>query len=350
MLDLEALLKPATSEPPSGPNLQYRPEYANLERAAAGKAERQVGGVVVAAEPPEWRDVIVQCPALLAKSKDLRIALTFTRALLEVRGFEGLADGLALVRGLVDQFWDGFHPQLDADDGNDPTARISAMASLTHRDMLMAIRGAPVVTSRVLGAITLRTLDGALARGSAKTRESPADAAPPAQNGQPSAATVEAIFQDAGLEALTLATAALTRCSQQAAALAEAWGRNLPAGGPDFTELRRVLGQAEQAVAGRLATLQGAAKPASEPGDATGRAGAAPPAAAFSGQVRSRDDVIRAIDAICAYYAREEPSSPLPLLLQRGRRLVAMSFTNILKELLPDAIPSLEKLAGKTDE
>ncbi len=67
------------------------------------------------------------------------------------------------------------------------------------------------------------------------------------------------------------------------------------------------------------------------------------------GEIGSRDDVLRAIDAICAYYARSEPSSPVPLLLQRCKRLVAMAFTDILKELLPESLPNLQKIAGKTE-
>lgn len=73
------------------------------------------------------------------------------------------------------------------------------------------------------------------------------------------------------------------------------------------------------------------------------------PAMALRGEVRSRDDVLRAIDAICAYYARAEPSSPVPLLLQRCRRMVTMSFVDILKEMLPESVAGLQKIAGKTD-
>ena len=73
------------------------------------------------------------------------------------------------------------------------------------------------------------------------------------------------------------------------------------------------------------------------------------PTMALRGEVRSRDDVLRAIDAICAYYARAEPSSPVPLLLQRCRRMVTMSFVDILKEMLPESVAGLQKIAGKTD-
>ena len=92
--------------------------------------------------------------------------------------------------------------------------------------------------------------------------------------------------------------------------------------------------------------------PAEVAGEATNGAAAEAaetPAVALRGEVRSRDDVLRAIDAICAYYARAEPSSPVPLLLQRCRRMVTMSFVDILKEMLPESVAGLQKIAGKTD-
>jgi len=39
----------------------------------------------------------------------------------------------------------------------------------------------------------------------------------------------------------------------------------------------------------------------------------------------------------------------VPLLLQRCRRMVTMSFVDILKEMLPESVAGLQKIAGKTD-
>ncbi len=345
MLDLEALAQPASSEPPSGPNLQYSPEYANLERAAAGKPERQVGAAIVPAEPPDWRAVRDQAAALLASSKDLRIAVLLVRGLVETEGFDGLAGGLHLLRRLVEEHWATLHPQLDAEDNDDPTFRVNAMAGLTHRDVLHAIRSAALVTSKAFGSVSLRALDGTAPRPTG------AKPAPPG----PSAGALEAAFQQVAPEALAQATATLARCTQEAAALALGWGERLPSSGPDFTELRRTLAQAHQAVRTRMDQRQGeGAQAAGEPtngaaAEAAEAAGAAAAPAMARGEVRSRDDVLRAIDTICAYYARAEPSSPVPLLLQRCRRMVTMSFVDILKEMLPESVAGLQKIAGKTD-
>ena len=46
-------------------------------------------------------------------------------------------------------------------------------------------------------------------------------------------------------------------------------------------------------------------------------------------------------------YIRHEPTSPVPLLLQRGKRLVTMSFMDILHDLLPDSIQTMQKITGK---
>lgn len=349
MLEVEALLRPALSEPPSGPNLQYSAQYTNLERVAAGKPERQVGGTIVPAEPPDWRGLIEQGTAVLAASKDLRVAAMMTRALVEVAGFEGLADGLALVRGLIDRYWDTLHPQLDHEDGNDPTFRVNAMAALTHREMLNAIRAAPLVVSKAFGTVTLKALEAANARPADKKPASPGDgksAAPAA----PSAGTLEAAFQEAPHESLLLSATTIARCSQDGRALSELWSQRLPSAGPDFTELLRLLKQAEQAVKSRADQRQGGAGSDGAQSDGkSGQSSAAEALGALRGEVRSRDDVLRAIDAICAYYARAEPSSPVPLLMQRGRRLVTMSFLDIVKDMVPESIPNLQKIAGKTD-
>jgi type VI secretion system protein ImpA len=57
---------------------------------------------------------------------------------------------------------------------------------------------------------------------------------------------------------------------------------------------------------------------------------------AGSAVINGRDDVMRSLDRICHYYARHEPSSPVPLLLQRAKRLVTMGFDEIVQDLAPD--------------
>jgi type VI secretion system protein ImpA len=68
------------------------------------------------------------------------------------------------------------------------------------------------------------------------------------------------------------------------------------------------------------------------------------------GDIRGGDDVIRRIDEICDYYDRHEPSSPLPILLRRARRLVGKRFTDVLKNIAPGSLSELQMLSGPDDE
>ena len=55
---------------------------------------------------------------------------------------------------------------------------------------------------------------------------------------------------------------------------------------------------------------------------------------------------MRTLKLICDYYARSEPSSPVPLLLKRAQRLATGSFLDILRDLAPDALTQVEKVLG----
>ena len=67
---------------------------------------------------------------------------------------------------------------------------------------------------------------------------------------------------------------------------------------------------------------------------------------AINGTIQSRQDVVRLLDRICEYYARTEPSSPLPFLLRRAQRLAEMDFLQIVDELTPAMRAQLEPIVG----
>jgi len=68
-----------------------------------------------------------------------------------------------------------------------------------------------------------------------------------------------------------------------------------------------------------------------------------------SGPIRSRQDVVKLLDQICAYYQRNEPSSPVPLLLGRAKRKATMTFVDIVKDMAPDALSHIEVIGGRSD-
>ena len=114
--DLNQLLAPINEASPTGENLEYDPEFTELEWIATPKSERSIGDNVKAAEESDWDKVTNQAEALFARTKDLRAALHLTAAWTRGQGLAGWNAGLALVRGLLENYWDGVHPQLDAED------------------------------------------------------------------------------------------------------------------------------------------------------------------------------------------------------------------------------------------
>jgi type VI secretion system protein ImpA len=326
-LDLGNLLAPISETAPSGPNLEYDPAFAALERAAEGRPEQAMGGVVPPAEPPEWGAVREKSIELLGRTKDLRVAVHLTRAELHRRGIVGFVEGLALLRGLLETQWATLHPELDPEDNLDPTMRITALSALTIPAVMMALRMTPLVESRALGPVSL------------------ADMAPP--DGAPDNARIQGAFADSELSALEATLSALVDGAAHLQAIDAVFAEN--GSGPDFGPLFTYFKQARQALEPRVAERRPAEEAVATDGaPAESVAASAPaPARGAVGDILSREDVVRALDKISAYYQRYEPSSPVPLLLERCRKLVTMSFLEILTELAPDGLRQAELVTGK---
>jgi type VI secretion system protein ImpA len=77
--------------------------------------------------------------------------------------------------------------------------------------------------------------------------------------------------------------------------------------------------------------------------EAGGQSGAVQSA---SGEITSREDAIRMMDKISDYFQRHEPSSPVPLLMRRAKRLVSMSFMDILKDMAPGGVSQASAVGG----
>jgi len=347
-IDVEALLKDVAENAPCGDNLEYDPAYGELERLCVGKPEQQFGNTIIPAEEPDWAAVRRQAVALAERTKDLRVAATLVRALIQTHGFVGLGDAVALIRGYVEKYWATVHPQLDPDDNNDPTLRVNTLVSLCDADTtLRMLKRAPLVSSRSLGRFSL--FDWAIAHGELPA---PADMESP-----PTAASMEGAFLDADLEELKATHAAVVAAIGHVQKIeSEVTTQVGAASAASLLPLVAVLKEAEKILTAQLTrrgVSLGGKEDVKEEAEgpavaAAGTAAAASQAAGFAvdGEIRSRDDVIRLLDRICEYYERNEPSSPLPMLLRRAKRLATMSFLEILRELAPDGVSQAEALGG----
>jgi len=343
-MDLETLLAPVSPDDQCGADLEYDASFAEIDRLSQGKPEQQIGSTIVPAEEPDWKTLQKKSTEFLARSKDLRVAAHLTRALLRNNGWSGLATGLGLLRGLVEKYWDGVHPRLDPSDDNDPTMRVNVFTSFSDTPMLTAVRATPIVASRALGRFSLRDLE--IAAG-----DVPAPAAADGAPAPPSLAAIDGAAMEADLAGLDETAKALNACVESLKGLEEAISSHVDASAAaSFGKLPALLYKANQYVSGKLAQRTAAGVNATADGAvATNGSNGAAPARSFGGAINSREDVIRALDAICAYYARNEPSSPIPMFMERSKKLVMMSFVDLIKELVPEGLSKVDMLRGQTE-
>lgn len=337
-IDVSALLAEVSEDQPSGEDMEYDAAFIELEIATQGKEEQEYGDTVIEAEEPNWAEVEELALAILQQSKDLRAALHLTRALLKSDGFSGLNQALELFRGYVEQYWETVHPQLDPDDDNDPTLRVNILVSLADEDtMLRSIRAAPLTDSRMLGRFGLR--DIGIASGRLRPPEDAAE--------QPADMTViESAFQDTDPEQIqTMADAvhsAVEHVTQIDSMVTDLVGAG---NAPDLSELVTVLKEAGKVLNAHLEnpeTLEEEEDAEGSGAQVAGVGGGVP----ISGSVNNTNDVIRMLDKICDYYLRSEPSSPVPLLLNRAKRLVSKDFMTIMKDLAPGGVSEVASVGG----
>lgn len=341
----EALLEPISPDAPCGANLEYDPEFTALERAASPPSEARIVGADSDDDGPDWVAVARQAIALLSRTKDLRIVSILIKALLRTNGLVGLSQGVFVLRSLIERYWDTLYPELLEDEDNDPALRINAMQELCdRRSMLVPLRAQPLVSLSGLGSFSLK--DVALATGEAQ---------PGKGDTVPDMATIDAAFANCELTQLTASAAALDQAISDLRTIETTVTTQLGVEAPlSFDELTRVLLQMHKVLQARLDARQlqeprawGNGGAASEEPSAKGAA--SEPKAVALGEVSSREDVQRVLDKLCAYYQKHEPSSPVPLLLQRARRLAAMDFMEIIRDLAPSSLSEIETIRGPED-
>ena len=340
IVDIDSLLQELEGSP-CGPNLEYDPAFRELEQASLGKPEVQYGKTITPAVAPEWKLVKKTALELLARSRDLRVAMPLARALLALHGSAGFADGIGLVERLLAERWDSVHPQLDPDDDNDPMLRINSLATLADAATIVReLKESAFLQLPGLGPLSIRLLD--MATGELAVPE-----------GQPNitVATITAAAADVKAEHLHTAFDAAARAYASAANIEVLLVRHVGSSQAlNLDLLTRNLKRMRDFLAS-LAPAPAEAVPASasDSDSAVGAANAVV-AAGIAGEISSRADVVKVLDKILAYYAKSEPSSPVPMLLQRAKRLAPKSFFEIMEDLAPDSIGQLSLIRGPQQE
>ena len=342
MLDLDDLLRSFGDDAPSGMDLEYDADYTALTLLNQPGEERVIGDAVIPAEDPDFAEVEAAAVSLLGRTKDLRIAIVLANATLRTGGILAFEPALAYIRRSLEGYWDSVHPQLDAEDDNDPTMRVNAVIGLTDRDgILGSLRLAALTESRAFGRFSLR--DVQIAEGEIS--------APAGMDSIPTPQIVSAAFQDTDPSHIEAIVTALNACLEHVTAINSVFDDHIGSLGPDLDPLQETLREIKKRISAHVETfLSEADLEIEDSGEMDGASvpsstSVLPPSVS-SGAIHSPEDVKRSIDRIIDYYARHEPSSPVPLLLTRARRLISADFFTIMQDMAPQGVENVALIGG----
>ncbi len=341
----EKLLVPVSVENPSGPDLEDSIEMGRITELIKGTPENQFKNTP--AEPPDWRKLRGECESFLGRSKHLKVAVALTCSLVRLKGLAGFRDGMQTLCGLVTDYWDTVHPRLDPEDDNDPTRRLNIIGTVkqprgVRDDWLRVMNHLYEVPIATVGdqTITLAVVDAARSQGGVPGEEE----AP--KTGRLDMTAIDTVLRAVPIEQVQETLKVLVETKGAVTAIDEFLTKLLAqrGGSEDFGELTSTL-QRMEAILRPLAEPPPGSDLEGGESDSAATDGSGDPAKAGSGGgvkggsgVGSRDEIVRQLEAICSYYSRCEPSSPVPLILRRVQKMVTMDFVQLMTELdLSDA-------------
>ncbi|MDR0999007.1 MAG: type VI secretion system protein TssA [Treponema sp.] len=340
MIDLEKMILPLEGEDPAGGNLEYDPLYTGMDSLAAGVPDSQMGDSTLEGRGPDWKKLSQNCIELWGRTRDLRVASYLVVAQTVLEGLSGLDAGLKLLSSLVSSFWDSMYPKLDPDDNFDPIERLNILAMLSPQQdayndpvkFILRLRESRLVPSL---AYTLRdymianneldagdkTVDGNLLRAEFMNvpREEIRVQADLASSARETLSQICAVMNEKMKDSLL----SMESLSRELDRLSRFYATQLDTGAP-----------AEDTVAAGEAA----------PGDGAPLRAAG--GAVLQGQVNSRQDALTMLRKGAEYFQKMEPSSPVPLLVNRALRFADMDFIELLGEIVPDSLSRGRDILG----
>ena len=322
--DLAALLAPIPGEAPAGRDLRYDARYDAVRDARREDADLPQGALATERKVADWARVQKDAAALLAtESKDLNLAAWYTEALLHRTGIGGLAGGLTVMAGLLDQFWDGLFPELE--DG-DAELRLGPLEWIGSR-LDLTVRRAPVAEPGISYFDVQQSRAVPTDAEAKANRDKGTSREKLLKEGKPSPEAVDAAIAASSKAYYKQLVADVTAAVNALDALDRVSDTRFPDDPPSYRGLRLVLEEVQQFAGGMLAKkLELDPDPIEEVViEESGAPGAAGDAAAATNGVLAPEpvsvaDAAARIAVSARYLRQQDPTAPAPYLLLRGLR------------------------------
>ncbi len=326
------LLTPIAGDNPSGANLRYDPVYDQIKEARRQDDAGPQGDWQRERKLADYRVVVELTSKMIAeRSKDLQLAVWLTEAALHREKFAGLLQGLELLRGLLEQFWETLYPEIE--DG-DLEPRIVLLGWVGER-LVDAVRFTPITAGGfgLIHYLESRRVGSEEDAAQSEAKQQARQAA--ITEGKP---TVEDFDKDAASTSTTQYdawVAAMEGCITAIAALGSLCDEKFGYDAPSFVPLRtaveevhRIANQILQKRPGRgvpelAPVLDDQPALLQDPAVAETASAPAPQRAAapvVTLEPLDLDDVTARLQAVAKFLRAQNPASPGAYLLLRGYR------------------------------
>jgi type VI secretion system protein ImpA len=337
---LVALLDPIPGDHPGGVDLAYFKEFDAIREARrADDPGLSQGAWETEIKSAQWPRVRELCEDVLRnKSKDFQVACWYTEALTRLDGFHGLELGLQVLNGLITDFWEFAHPELDPQDLDERIGKFEWLDT----QLSQVVRAAPM-TSAATGAYSWLQWEESRNIENLGMRDAHAKEAALAE-GKLAAEVFDKAADSSGAKFYTALLAQLHAVQVTHAELEQHVDRVFGAEAPSLKRLRDAITACID-LAGRLATRTGAKAPAtplSTPASAeivapvTEQKRALMQTAEISGPIQSRVEAVRQLREIAHFFRETEPHSPVALLADRAARWAEMPLEQWLSTVIKD--------------
>jgi type VI secretion system protein ImpA len=295
-----------------------------------------------------WTDVASRAEQLLSTtSKDLQVAAWLCEAWLRTDGFPGLADGISLLAGLIESWWDeGLHPGED-EDGEE--TRLAPLFGLFGRGeagtLLQAIKLLPL-TDYGAEPVALWTIEAARALSARHDdpdiREQMAERRRERVDGIGAAiARASPAFAAAAIAALEAALAELDRLMtaiDERTAIGRFGSQIARPLEDSLTLLREHHSKAVEPEDQPMSDGEGESVEG-EPDAAEGGSGYVPKSSSVRGrpgEIFDRESALATLIEVAAFFDRNEPQSLVGQSLRDVVRRANLSLDELLSELIPE--------------
>jgi len=349
VLDFEKIMQPISEEKPSGESLQYSGLYDEIREARRADKDLPQGQWQTDLKFADYHQVInLAVPALETQTKDLQIAAWLSESLIREHAFVGLRDGMKLVAGLQENFWETVYPEIDE---GDMEGRANAVAWMDTQGAI-AINGAKITSGEGYSYSDFEdskkfdipeNIDTLDSNDQQKFRELQAQAEKENRVTADKWRKAKAVSPRAFYEVLFFT---LEECwaeyKELNRVIEEKFDRNQM---PGLTNLKKALDDI-QAVVKKLLEDKRAEEPdaadeaaTAESGEGeTGTSGGGAKAAVSTGTgaIQNRQDAIKRLADLAEFFRKTEPHSPVSYLVTRAVKWGEMPLEMWLQDVIKD--------------